>query len=145
VSCTRSNTLGSTLFTFTCLGCVHKDNTHSMKSCNIQEGDILQATSPANLSLTYVIHKHCIDVHPGTDVEWRVTKRRERGRGGRENIASRKPKNTLREPTQQHRPTQNTAEAEKAALEHTPTKTEKSNNNHKLQKPEQTRPARPPA
>jgi hypothetical protein len=73
-----------------------------------------------------------------------VTKGRERGKGGRGRKASRKPKSTLREPTQQHRPTQNTAEAEKAAREHIPTETEKSNNRTQ-QKPEQTRPPRPPA
>jgi hypothetical protein len=40
----------------------------------------------------------------------RVTKRRERGNGGKRRKASRKPKGTRRELTQQHRPTQNTAE-----------------------------------
>jgi hypothetical protein len=73
-----------------------------------------------------------------------ITKRREMGKGRRGRKSSRKPEGTLREPTQQHRPTQNTAEAEKAVLEHKPTETEKSNN-HKQQKPEQTRPPRPPA
>jgi hypothetical protein len=57
-----------------------------------------------------------------------VTMRRERGKGGKGRRASRKPEGTLTEPTQQHRPTQNTAEADKAVLEHTPTETEKSNN-----------------
>jgi hypothetical protein len=39
-----------------------------------------------------------------------VTKRRERGKGGRGRTSCRKPKGTLREPTQQYRPTQNTAD-----------------------------------
>jgi hypothetical protein len=43
-----------------------------------------------------------------------VTKKRERGKGGRGRKAVRKPKGTLRELAQQHRPTQNMAEAEKA-------------------------------
>jgi hypothetical protein len=43
------------------------------------------------------------------------------GRVERRRTSSRKPQGTLREPTQQHRPTQSTAQAEKAALEQTPT------------------------
>jgi hypothetical protein len=43
------------------------------------------------------------------------------------------------EPTPQHRPTQNTAEAEKAVQEHKPTGTEKSNN-YSRHNPEQARP-----
>jgi hypothetical protein len=73
-----------------------------------------------------------------------VLKRGDRGEGERGTKSSRKPKGTLREPTQQHRPTQNTEEVEKVALEHKPTETENSSN-HTKQKPEQTRPPRPPA
>jgi hypothetical protein len=47
-----------------------------------------------------------------------VTKSRERGKSGRGTKSSRKPRGTLREPTQQHRSKQNTSEAGKAALEH---------------------------
>jgi hypothetical protein len=68
-----------------------------------------------------------------------VTTRRDRGKDGRGGKASRKPKGTLRETAQQHKPTQNTSEVKKAALEYTPTETEK-NNNHAQQKPEQAMP-----
>jgi hypothetical protein len=68
-----------------------------------------------------------------------VTKKRKRGKGARGRKASRKPKGTLRGPTKRHRPTQNTAEAEKAVLEQTPTETDKSSN-HTQQNPEQTSP-----
>jgi hypothetical protein len=64
-----------------------------------------------------------------------VAKVRERQKRGRGRKASRKSKGTRREPTQQHTPTHKTAEAGKAALEHTLTETEKSNN-HTPQKPD---------
>jgi hypothetical protein len=40
-------------------------------------------------------------------------------------MSSMKPKRTLRESTKQHRPKQNTAEADKAALENEATKSDK--------------------
>jgi hypothetical protein len=58
---------------------------------------------------------------------------RGRGRGRK---SSRKPRVASREPNQQHRPTQSTAEPGKAVLEHKPIRTEKSNE-HAQHNPEQ--------
>jgi hypothetical protein len=53
-----------------------------------------------------------------------VTKRCERGKGERGRKSSSKPRGTRTEPTQQHTPTPNTAEASKFALDHEARRTE---------------------